>query len=595
MAQTAVVKREPVAEYGAVTGRHRNSSGLRRALSIVLTLVAVLAVGTAGWGGYRYLNRPACTGSPLTLTVAASPDIAPAIQSTGNTWASSRTTGQCVAVTVVAADPADVATTLAAAAGAPALTGLGQANGKAQIPDVWVPDSSLWLARLAAATKQNTGVKPPSIASSPVVFAAPEPVAKQLGWPDKPVTWQTVLATVTSGSAVKTGIVNPSRDAAGLAGLLTLAGVAQAAPNADQLTVAALRSLAQNQSTIRADLLGKFPKAADPAAVASGLGAAPLTEQAVLGYNASQPPVPLAAIYLQPAAIAMDYPYVVIPNPLTGDAKKQLAADLLTQLQGAAFKNALAQQNLRAPDGSFGTGFSAGPGAPATLSPPAATDLTAAAAGIDKVLNTWQAVTQSGRMLTVIDVSGSMLEKVPTAGNKSREEVTVAAAGRGLGLLDDSWALGVWVFSTNMVGTQPWKELLPIGPLAVQRPAVLGALGQVKPKPTGDTGLYDTTVAAYKTVQQGWDPGKVNSVVIFTDGQNDNKTGIQLPQLTQQLKSAADPARPIQLIIIGIGDGVSKAELDQIVAPVGGADFVVADPTKISDVFLQAIALRQRN
>jgi Ca-activated chloride channel homolog len=578
-----------------VTGRHRNSSGLRRALGITLTLAAVLAVGAAGWGGYRYLNRPTCSGSPLTLTVAAAPEIAPAIQSTATAWAKARTTGQCIGVNVVAAEPADVATTLAGASGGATLTGLGQANGKAQIPDVWVPDSSLWLARLAAATKQASADKPPSIASSPVVLAAPEPVAKQLGWPNKQVTWQNVLSTVTGGSAVKTGIVNPARDAAGLAGLLTLAGVAQAAPNADQVTVAALRSLAQNQSTIRADLLGKFPKAADAASIASGLGAAPLTEQSVLSYNASQPPVALAAVYLQPAATAMDYPYMLVPNPQTTDAKKQLAADLLSQLKTEAFKNALAQQNLRAPDGSFGTGFSAGPGAPSTIAPPAAADAAAAAAGIDKVLNTWQAVTQSGRMLAVIDVSGSMLEKVPTAGNKTREEVTVDAAGRGLSLFDDSWTLGVWVFSTNMVGTQPWKELVPVGPLAAQRSQVVAALSQVKPKQNGDTGLYDTTVAAYKTVQQGWDPGKVNSVVIFTDGQNDNKGGMTLPQLTDQLKSVADPAKPIQVIIIGIGDGVSKAELDQIVAPVGGADFVVADPTKISEVFLQAIALRQKN
>jgi Ca-activated chloride channel homolog len=578
-----------------VTGRHRNSSGLRRALGFILTLAAVAAVGAAGWGGYRYLNRAACSGSPLSLTVAAAPDIAPAIQSTANSWAKARTTGQCIAVNVTAAEPADVATTLAGAAGGATLTGLGQANGKAQIPDVWVPDSSLWLSRLAAATKQTGGDKPTSIASSPVVLAAPEPVAKQLGWPSKPVTWQTVLATVAGGGAVKTGIVNPSRDAAGLAGLLTLATVAQAAPNSDQVTVAALRALAQNQSTIRADLLGKFPKATDPASIASGLGAAPLTEQSVLSYNASQPPVPLAAVYLQPAATAMDYPYLVVPNPQTSAAKKQLATDLLAELKTPAFKNALAQQNLRAPDGSFGTGFSAGPGAPTTVAPPAATDAAAIAAGINKVLNTWQAVTQSGRMLAVIDVSGSMLEKVPTAGNKTREEVTVDAAGRGLALFDDTWTLGVWVFSTNMVGTQPWKELVPIGPLSAQRAQTVGALSQIRPNKNGDTGLYDTTIAAYKTVQNGWDPGKVNSVVIFTDGQNDNPGGMNLQQLTDQLKKVADPAKPIEVIIIGIGDGVSKAELDQIVAPVGGADFVVADPTKISEVFLQAIALRQKN
>ncbi len=583
-----------LAEYGAVTGRHRNTSGFRRALGIFLALVAVVAVGGAGLFGYRYLSRPSCTGDPVTLSVAASPDIAPALASAGDSLAKSRTSGQCVDVNVTAADPADVSTTLAGAVGT-TLTGLGQANGKAVPPDVWVPDSSMWLARLNAATKQTATTAPPSIASSPVVFAAPEPVAKQLGWPDKPVTWQAVLAQVTGGSGVKTGIVNPARDAAGLSGLLTLAGVTQQSPNSDQVTVAALRSLAQYQSTIRADLLGRFPKASDAATIANSLGAAPLTEQSVLAYNASQPPVPLAGIYLDPAPTAMDYPYVVLPNASGTPEKAQLAKDLLARLTGATWKNELAQQNLRAPDGTFGTGFSAGPGAPTTLPAATPTDPATAAAGIDRVLNTWQAVTQSGRMLAVMDVSGSMLEKVPTAANATREQVLVDAAGRGLALLDDSWAVGVWEFSTNMVGTQPYKELVPIGPLTVNRPNLASALAAIRPKSNGDTGLYDTALAAYKQVQKGWDPGKVNSVIIFTDGQNDNPGGITLQQMTTQLKAAIDPAKPIELIIIGIGNGVDQKELDQIVAPVGGADFVVADPAQISDVFLKAIALRQKN
>ncbi len=561
----------------------------------MLTLVAVLAVGAAGWGGYKYLNRQACTGTPVSINVAASPDIAPAIQATGNALAKSRTSGQCIEIKVTAADSADVAAVLAGAAGGQ-LTGVGQPNGKAQIPDAWVPDSSLWLARLAGLSKQSGGAPPTSIASSPVVFATPQPIAKQLGWPDKQVTWKDVLAQVAGGGQVKTGIVSPARDAAGLSGLLTLAAVAQAGTNADSVTVAALRSLAQNQSTIRADLMGKFPKSGDAASIASGLGAAPLTEQAVLSYNASQPPVPLAALYLQPAATPMDYPYVPIPNPLTTTpVKTQLVTDLLAQLKTPGFRNDLAAQNLRAPDGSFGTGFSAGPGAPATLAKPATTaDAVAAAAAIDKVINTWQAVTQSGRMLAVIDVSGSMLEKVPTAGGKTREEVTVDAAGRGLALFDDSWSLGLWTFSTNLNGALDYKELVPIGPLAVQRPAIVGQLAGVRPKPTGDTGLYDTTIAAYKAVLAGWDPGKSNSVLIFTDGQNDDDHGISLDQLKAQLQQLADPAKPIQLIVLGIGDGVSKAELDQVVAPVGGAAFVVADATKIGDVFLQAIALRHK-
>src|SRR5262245_8776754 len=104
-------------------------------------------------------------------------------------------------------------------------------------------------------------------------------------------------------------------------------------------------------------------------------------------------------------------------------------------------------------------------------------------------------------MLAVIDVSGSMLEKVPTAGGINREQVTLEAARQGLGLFDDSWAVGLWTFSTLMDGSKDYLQLCPIEPLSVQRTKLLQSLGGIKPKPNGDTALYDTMLAAYQAVQ----------------------------------------------------------------------------------------------
>ncbi|MFD0817133.1 VWA domain-containing protein, partial [Micromonospora zhanjiangensis] len=234
-------------------------------------------------------------------------------------------------------------------------------------------------------------------------------------------------------------------------------------------------------------------------------------------------------------------------------------------------------------------------------SPPGATTPqpggTAAAGGlaadvVERALSTWSIATQSGRMLAVIDVSGSMERTVPTANNATREQVTVAAASKGLGLFDDSWAIGLWTFSTNMVGSQPWKQLVPIGPLSSQRTKLLAGLTTVVPKPDGNTGLFDTTLAAYKAVQDGWEPGKVNSVVLFTDGKNENPGGLTQQQLIAKLKAAIDPERPVQVIIIGIGRDVSRAELEAIVKVTGGGQFVTEDPAEIGTIFLKAISLR---
>jgi Ca-activated chloride channel homolog len=63
-------------------------------------------------------------------------------------------------------------------------------------------------------------------------------------------------------------------------------------------------------------------------------------------------------------------------------------------------------------------------------------------------------------------------------------------------------------------------------------------------------------------------------------------------QLLAELADAADPQRPIQMIYIGIGDGVSQEELESITKVTGGGVFVTEDPANIGDILLKAIALR---
>ena len=68
-----------------------------------------------------------------------------------------------------------------------------------------------------------------------------------------------LLKQVTIGTKLRTGIVEPSRDAAGLSGLLALTAAAQASgADAQQATTAALRALATGKSALRDDLLARF-------------------------------------------------------------------------------------------------------------------------------------------------------------------------------------------------------------------------------------------------------------------------------------------------------------------------------------------------
>ena len=145
---------------------------------------------------------------------------------------------------------------------------------------------------------------------------------------------------MTKSQVVRTGIVDPNRDAAGLAGLLALSSVAGTDLRGQQKAVGALRALAAASSSIREDLLQKFPRAADADDIASSLGAAPLSEEDVIEYNTEKPPVNLAALYLEPTPPALDYPYAVMPEV---DPQTSAAATGLRQvLRKPAFKNALA-------------------------------------------------------------------------------------------------------------------------------------------------------------------------------------------------------------------------------------------------------------
>jgi hypothetical protein len=416
----------------------------------------------------------------------------------------------------------------------------------------------------------------------------PRPAAAALGWPKKKLTWADVLSKLTAGGKLRSGIVDPNRDAAGLSGLLALGSAANAAgSNGQEATVAGLRALATSRAVLRADLMARFPRSADASSLASGLAAAPLSEQAVVSYNGGQPPVPLVPVYLDPVPLPLDYPYTVLPG--AGVDKANAAKAVLVTLAGDAYRNSVARVGLRAADGTAGAGFPAIEGAPAGPSPiPPAPD----SAIVGKLLSTWNSFTAPGRMLTVIDVSGSMATPVPSAGGATRDQVAVAAARRGLALLDDTWAVGLWTFSTQLDGGHDWKQLAPIGLLASQRQDLQSALSNVQTKANGGTGLYNTVLAAYKTVQAGWDPGRVNSIVLFTDGKNEDAPGLTLDQLVTELKKIQDPQRPVEVVALGIGDQVSEAELRTITDTTSGATFLAPDPGQIGEIFLKALALR---
>jgi hypothetical protein len=108
---------------------------------------------------------------------------------------------------------------------------------------------------------------------------------------------------------------------------------------------------------------------------------------------------------------------------------------------------------------------------------------------------------------------------------------------------------------------------------------------------TANTALYDAMLAAYREATQNWEAGRINTVVVMTDGQDDNDSDITRDQLRTELRKLQNPRRPLKLIGIGIGPDVDAAELTALTKVTGGQAFVAPDPAKIGDVFYSALSL----
>jgi hypothetical protein len=117
-------------------------------------------------------------------------------------------------------------------------------------------------------------------------------------------------------------------------------------------------------------------------------------------------------------------------------------------------------------------------------------------------------------------------------------------------------------------------------------------LGRVRPKPDGNTGLYDSVLAAFRSMKRTFKPGYYNSVLVFTDGKNDKANSISLNTLLRTLKKENDPATPVMVIFIGFGPDVDMAAMQKIAAETDGAAYQAMKPQEIQRIFLETVARR---
>ena len=161
----------------------------------------------------------------------------------------------------------------------------------------------------------------------------------------------------------------------------------------------------------------------------------------------------------------------------------------------------------------------------------------------DAALQRWATATRSGRIEVLIDVSGSMNAIVPKLG-KTRLAVTLDATARGLTLFEPTTTLGLWTFANRLDGDRDYRQVVPVTPVPqlLSGPA-LETLRSIRAVPGGHTGLYDSVLGLYEEARQNWEPGKLNVVVVLTDGHNDDPVGHQ-PRGAAAPPGRRSPTRP---------------------------------------------------
>ncbi|MFB4318257.1 substrate-binding domain-containing protein [Actinomadura sp. 21ATH] len=569
-----------------------------------------------GIGVYAFASSGGtCSGDKvITLDVAVAPAVEPAVSGAAGRFNADRNpvslgTGaatpeaglqqrigrggaRCAKAVVRKADPAAMA----------ALLG-GQSAGRTdRVPDVWIPDSSSWIA-MAGRGRQPVKIETTrtSVARSPIVVALPRTLAtslKERGITAAP-SWDNLLqaaggtagGAVTKNQMIPPGTVrlltpDPARDATGMNALIVTSILLANDPNKESIFTGIVRTVRESvQPTVQAQFARFRPQKSGkrPIALAS--------EQAVWAFNRTGPAEPAVALYPQEGSLSLDHPVAITT---TDTARRNAARMLETALAAEETRTAVRGLGFRTPDGkapdSFGTATGVSPQRPRELPAPRP-------AAVREVMQAWSRLSLGIRMLTLVDISGTMVE--PIAPGTTRLQATARTAQGGLSMMANDTELGVWEFSTKLRGNQDWRELVSVGPLgerigsATRRQLVLSTLGALKPKVTGDTGLYETLTAAYREMTRTYKPEFGNTVLLFTDGKgNDDPGGPSLRATLAELRDIGDPRRPVQVIMIGVGRNVDTRELKRIAEVTPGGVYVAESPDQIVKIFLQALSNR---
>ncbi|MCU1357313.1 MAG: hypothetical protein JWM89_2731 [Acidimicrobiales bacterium] len=510
-------------------------------------------------------------------------------------------------------------------------------EGEGPQPVIWSPASSSWgkiLDQRLADSGQPAMAsdKPVSFQLTPLVIAMPKPMAQALGYPDKPVGWADVakLATSKDGwaayghpewGAFKLGKTNPNYSTSGLSSLIGQAyattGKTRGLTSEDlddpktQAFARQIESAVVHYGDITGTFLQNWFRTDREGTSLLYASAVAVEEKSVIDYNKGNPDgvlepgeklrtprIPLVAIYPKEGTVYSDSPLYVLDAPWVNSTERAGAAAFIKAIQRPAAQKQILTFGFRPgnPDVAIGSPISSkygvDPDQPSKLlqvpDPKVMLDL----------LTKWREQRKGARVLIVLDVSGSMKEPADPENPDGPTKLDLAkkAAVESLDEFKGDDEVGFRIFTTNLGPNQDqnFQDLLPIRPMSQNREPMKSSIRDQFP--LNATPLYLSTQDAYQDMVKGYDPTRINAVVLLTDGVNDDDDNIaddrQLSTLLNTLRNGTEgeTAKPVRVFTIAYGKEADQDTLQRIAQATNAAAYDASNPETITKVFTAVLS-----
>ena len=530
-----------------------NPTARRVVIAGATVLAAVLVVGLviaglsrAGIGGF--------CGGGVEVAVAAEPDLVTHVQTLADD------AGGCHSFDVSPVSSADMTARISA---------------REAMPDIWIPDSSVRLARVSQDVQIPFDTVLNSVASTPVVIAHRDTDVDMS-------TWTSALATpgLMMGDPVRSGIAD--------APVLAATSEVEAMRTTSEALGASMAALAQGQAG-RTEVPPGAREMLDRV-IAEG-GAAIVSEQQAVLAQRDAPDAGLNLDAPTTGAVYLGYPLAVTTQDPTRRDEVAAAAEALRDATASSgFASELADHGFRTADRAP-LADDAGVGEVEAL-------VVRDPNRVHSTLQRWRLLSMPGRSLVLVDTSGSMGFQLEGTGT-TRIQALVETASAGLGQFPDDAALGLWAFggSAGPEGS-PYAEVAALERLAAataqgsHRDTLTGALASLPGMVGGGTDLYGTVLDAYQMVRSSHDPNMINSIIVISDGANDAASELSTEEFLDRLRGMVDPAKPVVVVTVGLLDDADPQTLAEIARATGGSSHIARTPDEIVRVFAEAIGQR---